>query len=65
VLCYQERRVRVADAEAAAREAGLEVVDPAPPAWRAAAERAGVGEGRLLRLLCLRPSSTARVNSEL
>ena len=36
VLCYQERRVRVADAEAAAREAGLEVIDPPPPAWRCA-----------------------------
>ena len=54
VLCYQERRVRVAEAEAAATEAGLQVIDPAPAAWRAAAERAGVGEGRLLRLLCLR-----------
>lgn len=58
VLCYQERRVRVDAAEAAAREAGLEVVDPAPLAWAAAAERAGVGEGRLLRLLCLRPAES-------
>lgn len=55
VLCYQERRVRVADAEAAAAEAGLAVIDPAPAAWLHAAGRAGVGEGRLLRLLCLRP----------
>lgn len=60
VLCYQERRVRVADAEAAAARAGLVVVDPAPAPWLRAAERAGVGEGKLLRLLCLRPKLVAR-----